>query len=152
MPGLMGQGAVDVQSLIQLIEQSQGGSPGGWGGMHPSQGQNPIQQLAQMVMQGAGGMGGAGAFQTAVGADPMQAMQGGGQPMPQPSGPMQGQGQPMPQPMPELPPEVQAMQDELYAQAEALMDQMDPPIVDPTERMQFAVEYVATLMSQGGQQ
>jgi hypothetical protein len=47
--------------------------------MVPGQGENPIAKFAQMVMQGAGGLGGEGTFQTAVGmpsADAMQLGQG----------------------------------------------------------------------------
>jgi hypothetical protein len=58
--------------------------------MHPGQGQNPVQELAKMVMQGAGGGGGGGAFQTATGMDPMQAAQiGQGQPQAIPQAPQQ---------------------------------------------------------------
>jgi hypothetical protein len=93
---MQGPGAIDAQALINMLAESQGAGQGAYGAqgwpqhMVPGQGENPIAKFAQMVMQGAGGSGGEGTFQTAVGMPSADAMQlGQGQPQAIPQAPQQ---------------------------------------------------------------
>ena len=128
MPGLMGQGSVDMAALLELlrpfVEQQ---------GIPPNLGGGGIQQ---MVQQGAGGPGAAGQYQAATGRDVFG-------PMPQAQGqPMQAPAQPM-QPMPQQNPAVQAAMLQKMAEWEQLRAEGMFGNISDEEFMQMMLEGIA---------